>query len=333
MSIRWTPGVSSLILPCTIACPSVVSLHETIDLFVNARLIHPENGTSYDLAGISILGRGAGCSVTIPQPNVSRRHAMIREQSDGFWFFDLGSRNGSSLNGKRVTTAQVLENGDIVAIGNQELRFEGSVPSGGGMRHTTADQTIVEIQSRNAIILVSDIRDFTSLSERLRPDQLAPIIGTWYAEIERVLEEHGATLDKFIGDSVLAYWLDTSHPSRLAALKTAHAMQKTCDQVQHAHHQELDDVGLDFRTGAAIHLGPASYGAFSAGGFTLIGDAVNLTFRLEALTRGLGKRILVSSEFLDSWDAGGTLCQSCGFKQVKGRAEAVEVFSLEVVPA
>lgn len=181
-------------------------------------------------------------------------------------------------------------------------------------------------------MLVSDIQGFTSLSEQLAPPQLAPIIGTWYAKVTEVLDVHGANLDKFIGDSVLAYWLDTSLETRLTALKAAHQVQQLCDQVQRAHAEALAGVGLTFRTGAALHLGPTACGAISPGEFTLLGDAVNLTFRLEALTRPLGKRILVSADFLSGWSQGRDLCTSCGSQQVKGRGEPVEVFSLESPP-
>lgn len=279
------------------------------------------------------IGRSSGSQVPINDPRVSRRHALIRRQDDGFWLFDLGSSNGSYLNGKRVTTAQALKAGDLITIGEQTFTFEGHSSPAVDDTQTFAGQTIVEMRPRQAIILVADIQGFTSLSERLDPAQLAPIIGTWYAEIERVLREHGASLDKFIGDCALAYWLDTSLPTRLAALRTAHAMQLVCDQVQEAHHEVLDEIDAAFQTGTAIHLGPTAHGAISAGEFTLLGDAVNLTFRLEALTRTLEKRVLVSSDLLASWDDGRSYCEPCGAHHVKGRTEPVEVFSLESSPA
>ena len=51
------------------------------------------------LEGNCVLGRSADASIQVPDPSISRRHAMIRQQSDGFYFFDLGSFNGSYLNG------------------------------------------------------------------------------------------------------------------------------------------------------------------------------------------------------------------------------------------
>ena len=91
---------------------------------VNTRLIEENSERSFDLLEISILGRSADCTIQIDNSGVSRKHAMIRLQDDGFWFFDLGSFNGSYINGVRVTTAQRLKSGDRVALSHSTFRFE-----------------------------------------------------------------------------------------------------------------------------------------------------------------------------------------------------------------
>jgi len=295
-------------------------------------LIHDAGGESFELVEISTLGRSRDAIVPVGDPRASRRHALIRRQADGFWFFDLGSSNGSYINDRRVTTAQLLKNGDLVKLGDHQLRFEGGAPSVDRSCETHSQQTLIGVRTKDALILVSDIQGFTSLSEQLAPHQLAPIIGTWYSAVGQALDEHGATLDKFIGDCVLAYWLTTSIPARMKALRAARAMQRVAEQVQQAHQETLARVGLTFRTGAALHLGPVAYGAISAGEFTLLGDAVNLAFRLESLTREFDKPILVSGEFLTAWEAGKALCDPCGSRQVKGRTEPVAVFAADRAP-
>jgi adenylate cyclase len=299
---------------------------------LNAKLIHDAGGQTFELVEITTLGRSREAVVPVGDPRVSRHHALIRRQEDGYWFFDLGSSNGSYLNGRRVTTAQLLKNSDLILLGDHQFRFQCAAPELDPSRQTHAQRTLIEARSKEALILVSDIQGFTTLSEQLAPDALAPIIGSWYSAIGEVLEEHGATLDKFIGDCVLAYWLNTSTEARLAALRAARAMQRVAEQVEQDHQEALVRVGLSFRTGAAVHLGPVAYGAISAGEFTLLGDSVNLAFRLEALTREFDKPILVSGEFLHAWEAGKALCQACGPRQVKGRGEPVEVFAVERAP-
>ena len=302
--------------------------HATI---LKGSIINDATGECFELGETNTLGRSSKATIPVSDPRASRRHALIRRQEDGFWLIDLGSGNGSYLNTRRVTTTKRLRNGDLIQIGDQQLRFLGS-DDPIDFQSTLGDRTLVEVQSRDALLLVSDIQSFTALSEKLEPDQLAPIIGTWYSETERALETHGANLDKFIGDCVLAYWLNPTSDTRLAAIKTAVAMQAVCQQVQQTHQDILSKVGLSFKTGAALHLGPVAYGAMSASEFTLLGDAVNLAFRLESLTREFDKQILVSGEFLNGWDHGTQFCEPCGSRQVKGRNEPVEVFSVESHP-
>lgn len=94
----------------------------------------------------------------------------------------------------------------------------------------------------------------------------------------------------------------------------------------------LEPFGLQFGSGAAVHMGPAAYGAFSSREFTLLGDAVNLAFRLESLTRLLDQRVLVSADVFVDWSAGLCCCRNLGTHSVKGRDQEVEVYALENDP-
>jgi adenylate cyclase len=286
----------------------------------------------HELTDSSTIGRSSDAVVPVSDPRASRRHALIRRQADGFWYFDLGSSNGSFINERRVTTAQRLQPGDLVRVGDLAFRFEGSEESAGGDTGATAQPTLIGARTRQVIVLVCDLHEFTLLSERLPPDQLAPVIGSWYAEVVEVLGRHGATLDKFIGDCALAYWLDTSFNARRDALLAAGQLQQVSDQVQCRHEEALRRAGVRFRSGAALHLGPVAYGAISAGEITLLGDAVNLAFRMESLTREFARPVLVSREFLDGWEAGRRICPGCGSRHVKGRVEPVELHWVDFPP-
>ena len=299
---------------------------------LTGRLINDSTAESFELGEVSSIGRTLDSTVVISDPRVSRRHALIRWQEDRYWFFDFGSSNGSYLNGKRVTTARQLRPGDVVRIAEHAFVFEARGEGSPNHDQPATDVTIVEVRSKDVILLVSDIRGFTALSEKLNPDQLAPIIGSWYSQTERILNENGAMLDKFMGDGLLAYWMETSTESRLAALKAAHGMHRACEEVERVHQKVLSEFGLKFRAGAAIHIGPAAYGAFSTQEFTLLGDAVNLVFRLEELTRELDERALVSGEFLEGWSEGQAFCTHLGNRELKGREQAVEVFALQEFP-
>ena len=299
-------------------------------LSLTAGKLHDDaSGEVFTLSELSVIGRSRESAVPVPDPRVSRRHAMIRRQHDGFWYFDLGSVNGSLINGRRVTTSQLLATGDEIRIADHRFRFEGGHrPDAGDFEASISDRTIADVRSREVVLLVSDIQRFTAISEKLSPDQLAPIIGSWYARTEAFLERHGATLDKFIGDCVLGYWLGTSTANRLNALQAAHAMRRACEDVLNEHRAVLDPLGLRFGSGATVHMGPAAHGAFSSREFTLLGDAVNLAFRLESLTRTLDQHVLVSADLLAGWDAGRAFCRNLGSHPVKGRDQPVEVYAL-----
>lgn len=296
-------------------------------------LRNDSSGEVFSLQEVTVIGRSPDSGVPVLDPRISRRHAMIRRQDDGFWFFDLGSINGSQINGRRVTTAQMLVTDDVIAISDHHFRFVGQGTRGADCAEASlADRTIANVQSRNVVLLVSDIQGFTTISEKLTPEQLSPIIGSWYARTEAILDRHGATLDKFIGDCVLAYWLGTGLANRRSALKAANEMRQACHEVQQEHRRILATTGLRFGSGAAVHMGPAAYGAISSREFTLLGDTVNLAFRLEGLTRTLAQHVLVSADLLSGWDEGLSCCRSLGLHPVKGRDQWVEVYALEREP-
>jgi len=299
---------------------------------VQGRLVNESTEESFPLEGIVILGRSADSSIQVMDPSISRRHSMIRQQPDGFWYFDLGSFNGSYLNGSRATTSRKLHHGDRIELGDHVFRFEQVGSAEFPATGLEEASTLAQVRSGNAILLVSDIQGFTTLSERLNPDQLAPIIGSWYSQTEEILAGYGATLDKFIGDCVLAYWTDTSPENRKQAFRTAGALQESCIDTYHANRELLETMGLTFATGTAIHLGRVAYGGMSAREFTLLGDAVNLAFRLENLTREVGHSVLTSAEVLRDWPEGSHYCSHLGPQSVKGRQAPIDVWAVTRVP-
>ena len=299
---------------------------------MRARFVHQSTQHVFELEGVSIVGRSADATVPAIDPKVSRRHAMIRQQADGFWLFDLGSFNGSVINGARITGARKLCHGDLIEIGNQVYQFEQEGEAAEPVESFLDESTEAHIRSSEIILLVSDIQGYTRLSERLSPEQLAPIIGTWYARTEEILAQYGGILDKFIGDCVLAYWTDTSVAARLRVFDAARAMLQSCIETYDAHRELLEDVGLAFGSGVGIHLGRVVYGGLSSQEFSLIGDPVNVAFRLEALTREAGYPVLTSEEFLRDWPDGVQCCTPLGSHTIRGREATVEVYALEHLP-
>ena len=294
---------------------------------IQATLVNRADGSEVVLPEIAIFGRKQESTICLPDNRVSRRHAMIRRQEPGqYWFYDLGSFNGSYVNGERVTTVRQLEGGDLIRICDFEYSFDLLRP-GEEDEKVQTDMQVVPM-----IILVSDIKGFTRLSEVIPHDELAQAIGSWYGYCDQVLTEHGAAIDKFIGDAVLAYWTDTSINARKWALSAAHYLRESCDLIQAEMKWTFERYGMSFTSGVALHLGEVSWGQLGQGGLTMLGDAVNTTFRIQALTRSLGSDVLVSSEFLDGWKDGTRYCRPLGNHALKGRKATVDLHAVESAP-
>ena len=90
------------------------------------------DGTRHELTRQRVvLGRSRDCDIELADPNVSRRHAEVRQEGTVYWIVDLESTNGTEVNGERTTRAR-LEDGDRITLGSTELVFERSAPSADG---------------------------------------------------------------------------------------------------------------------------------------------------------------------------------------------------------
>ena len=181
-------------------------------------------------------------------------------------------------------------------------------------------------KTRQISILFSDIRGFTTLSETRPPQEIVALLNRYFSRQVAVVFRHGGTLDKFIGDCIMAFWGAPLDDSRHAEHAVAAALEM--QQVLLAFKKELGEAGRDFEVGIGIHTGSAVVGFIGAEqklDYTAIGDAVNLASRIEGLTKDAHSRILVSRETVAAChNAFGF--SSRGTYKVKGRAQEVELF-------
>ncbi len=182
---------------------------------------------------------------------------------------------------------------------------------------------------RTVAVLFSDVRNFTARSERMEPGVLVGQLNAYFTKMVESVFECGGSIDKFIGDAVMAVWgglEDTPEEGMAkAALKAAEQMSMRLDELNGGWEEE----GLEgFAVGIGIHIGDAVVGEIGSrerSDFTAIGDAVNVAARIEGMTKQLGVSLLVSGRVAEM--AGGGFC-SVGLFRVKGRDEPVEVCAM-----
>lgn len=152
-------------------------------------------------------------------------------------------------------------------------------------------------ERKQLTILFSDIRGFTSLSESLSPEKLTAILNDYLSAMTPCILEEKGTIDKFIGDAIMAFWnapLDVEHHP-LHAVRSALRMQRTLAFFNGVK-------GTELAMGVGVHTGHAVVG--NVGGkdrvnYTVLGDPVNLASRLEGLTKKYGVGILITKAVRD----------------------------------
>jgi adenylate cyclase len=267
------------------------------------------------------VGRNNDNTIVLDDDSVSRNHVLLQGLPAGtFLIFDLGSRNGTLLNGQRLLAPTVLRDGDRISIGKIEIAFHQ--PGQGGVRdsgHATRESTNVNFDRKLITVLVVDVRDSTALARQLDSEKLSQVAGTCFREAGKALHECGAWTQKYMGDGVMAVWLHKEDGSELGreALSVMKALLRIVDIVSGL--QSRFDLNAPIRIGGGLNSGWASIGnvgSAAASDYTAMGDVVNKAFRLESATKETGYDLLVSTETLSFLKSGplGNLFQECPVK-------------------
>ncbi|MGA2147582.1 MAG: adenylate/guanylate cyclase domain-containing protein [Bryobacteraceae bacterium] len=234
------------------------------------------------------IGRGDGCAVMLEGRSVSRLHALIQRREGGdYSLVDLGSRNGSFVNGRRVSVPVLLRDGDRLVFGDQESVFHNPVPSGTGTAEASTARevptTALHAHTLTTIAVV-DIRDYTPLARSIPEGLLSQAIGTWFLRVGQIAGRMGSWAQRYIGDAVMAVWVHEEGAALDRDLRRVLRAVSEIDIATGELHKTLPLPG-PLRVGAGINTGPAIVGGAE---FTALGDTVNAAFRLEAATKQLG---------------------------------------------
>lgn len=173
-------------------------------------------------------------------------------------------------------------------------------------------------RSLDVTIVVTDLRGFTAMAETMTPAQVLEFLNRVQGTLAAVVREHEGTVDKFMGDGMLAVFgaPDPKDDHAKRAISAARALRAAAQSLQ-------------VRLGIGVHSGPAVVGCIGDGArleFTVIGDTVNAASRLESLTKERGVDVIVSGETVRR--AGVDGLTSLGRAEVRGRKEPLDIYTM-----
>jgi adenylate cyclase len=179
-------------------------------------------------------------------------------------------------------------------------------------------------ETRELTVMFCDIRGFTTLSETLEPDELTRLLNSFLTPMTDVLLSSGATIDKYVGDAIMAFWnaplAEPDHPRRacLAVLEMMRALD------------ELNRVqGFSLKIGVGVNTGPCCVGNLGSAqrfSYSAIGDTVNVASRVESLTKEYGLPALVTEH--TAARCGDLALLEVDIVRVRGRNKPISLFVL-----
>ncbi len=188
-------------------------------------------------------------------------------------------------------------------------------------------------EKKNLTILFSDIRGFTTFSESVDAQALSLFLNDYLGKMTGIIFEKKGTLDKYIGDAVMAFWgapLSLTSPASLACA----AAIEMAKLVQRDHDKFLQTYGIELKLGIGVNTGPVNVGNMGSAenfSYTVIGDHVNIASRVESLTKHYGVSILTTRYTIDAILAEGELLptyRTVDFVKVKGKTQVIEIVQL-----
>lgn len=188
------------------------------------------------------------------------------------------------------------------------------------------DNYSMQADMRELTVMFCDIRGFTTLSERMEPVQLQALLNTLFSRLTLAIRKHRGTIDKYMGDCVMAFWgAPVAAPDHArSAVEAALAMVRAVHIVNAEHQaQGIPAIGV----GVGLNTGPMCVGDMGSDvrrSYTVIGDAVNLGSRLEGLCKVYGVEIVASENTRDQ--APEFAWQELDRVRVKGKEQSIAIF-------
>lgn len=179
-------------------------------------------------------------------------------------------------------------------------------------------------QKKRLTVLFSDLAGFTTISESKPPEELVSFLNDYLGAMTDIIFEHSGTVDKYIGDAVMAFWgapIEQANHAELACRSTLKMIEKV---------EQLTPTGTDTHARFGIATGDmivGNIGSYNRFNYTVLGDTVNLAARLESANKSFGSRAMISGQTYEQVKD-QFLCRPLDWLVVKGKTEPVGVYEL-----
>jgi adenylate cyclase len=212
----------------------------------------------------------------------------------------------------RKTFSQYLSPGVIALIEKDPQKY---IRPGGEVRDLT--------------VMFSDIRDFTTLSEGLTPDDLVQLLNQYLGTMTDILFRNLGTLDKYIGDAIMAFW-GSPYPQEDHALSACRCALEMIAGLEELNRKWAEQGRRQISIGIGLNTGPVNVGNMGSDkrlAWTVMGDNVNLASRLEGMTKQYRSRVIISESTYDQV-AHQFVAREVDRIRVKGKKQPVVIYEL-----
>lgn len=255
------------------------------------------------------IGRSDGIDIVLPDPSVSRVHAMLSASKSGVVVSDLTSTNGTFVNGKRISAPVDLQPTDVVDIGSFKLSVavnghEQVMGSGTGRTMTA------HLKPSSAVMLVLKLKGY--YDGRAPAENLKMMRERWVSRMRDIVTGSDGTLDKVLDDSILVAWYGFDNQKISAqAVKAANELIEATEEMNSDPDWAKYKDAMWWSCKAALNSGFALLGKVGGGegdrSFIVLGDTANVAFKMAEAGIDLPKNCLLSEALVTAYSAASAI--------------------------
>jgi len=301
-----------------------------------------EHGVPRRLALIDKIFLGRVCRgverdkcILVRNPSVSRDHAVVRLTRHGVEITDM-SKNGTWINDVRMAlgASRRLEDGDLISLGDTSVRLSCPHLATQQEEENWMEQTAISPAAVCITSLVADVRGFSAFSQKADSAVVYTLIKEIFSRFSTIVNAHQGTVKDYAGDAVFAFW---EHPGGFSSEHALSACQAAISQLRSVPeiHRQLTDRGFEMSLpvlGWGLTTGRVTlshYGSRSAG-LALVGDCVNLAFRLSSMSNKILPRPIVMCRQTASLVTKKLPLMDLGNQNIRGRTGQEHLFGIQL---